>query len=180
MFSLEYFCRIISVLPENFKTFSNQPPPAIQAPTSIGTVIPNRTSRPVNKIYNIKGGDRGVNLPSPHFLSQFLPPPYFFEPISPSSLNGYVSFSPSSLLFPPTSTSSQLFWAISPSSLFCSSPLHKAFLRKMWVPGQKCEIFFRHLPLFCFSFSMYENSAPKSSRHSHKRNKRQQDEVNSK
>ena len=45
------------------------------------------------------GGDRGVNLPSPYFLSQFLPPPYFFEPVSPSSLNGYVSFSPSSQLF---------------------------------------------------------------------------------
>ena len=78
------------------------------------------------QIWNIPflyGGDRGVNLPSPHFLSQFLPPPYFFEPISPSSLNGYVSFSPSSLLFPPISPSSQLFWAISPSSLFCSSPL---------------------------------------------------------
>ena len=28
---------------------------------------------------------------------------------SPSSLNGYVSFSPSSLLFPPVSPSSQLF-----------------------------------------------------------------------
>ena len=69
------------------------------------------------------GGNKGVKLPSPYFLSQFLPPPYFFEPISPSSLNGYVSFSPSSLLFPPISPSSQLFWAISPSSLFCSSPL---------------------------------------------------------
>ena len=56
-----------------------------------------------------EGGNRGVNLPSPYFLSQFLPPPYFFEPISPSSLNGYVSFSPSSLLFPPISPSSQLF-----------------------------------------------------------------------
>ena len=31
------------------------------------------------------------------------------EPISPSSLNGYVSFSPSSLLFPLISPSSQLF-----------------------------------------------------------------------
>ena len=55
------------------------------------------------------GGNRGVNLPSPHFLSQFLPSSYFFEPISPSSLNVYVSFSPSSLLFPPISPSSQLF-----------------------------------------------------------------------
>ena len=54
------------------------------------------------------GGNRGVNLPSPYFLSQFLPPPYFFESISPSSLNGYVSVSPSSLLFPPISPSSQL------------------------------------------------------------------------
>ena len=34
----------------------------------------------------LRGGrNRGVNLPSPYFLSQFLPPPYFFEPISPSS-----------------------------------------------------------------------------------------------
>ena len=46
------------------------------------------------------GGNRGVNLPSPYFLSQFLPPPYFFEPISPSSLNGYVSFSPSPYFSP--------------------------------------------------------------------------------
>ena len=38
------------------------------------------------------GRNRGVNLPSPYFLSQFLPPPNFF-------------------------------WAISPSSLFCSSTL---------------------------------------------------------
>ena len=55
------------------------------------------------------GWNRGVNLPSPYFLSQFLSPTYFLEPISPSSLNGYVSFSPSSLLFPPISPSSQLF-----------------------------------------------------------------------
>ena len=54
------------------------------------------------------GGNRGVNLPSPYVQSQFLPPPYFFEPISPASLNGYVSFSPSFLLFPPISPSSQL------------------------------------------------------------------------
>ena len=54
-------------------------------------------------------GNRGVNLPSPYFLSQFLPPPYFFEPISPSSLNCYVSFSPFSLLFPHISPFSQLF-----------------------------------------------------------------------
>ena len=58
---------------------------------------------------NEGGGDRGVNLPSPYFLSQFLPPPSFFEPITPSSQNGYVSFSPSSLLFPPISPSSQIF-----------------------------------------------------------------------
>ena len=45
-----------------------------------------------------EGGEQGVNLPSPYFLSQFLPPPYFFEPISLSSLNGYISFSPSSQL----------------------------------------------------------------------------------
>ena len=55
------------------------------------------------------GGNRGVNLPSSYFLSQFLPPPYFFEPISHSSLNDHVSFSSSSLLFPPISPSSQLF-----------------------------------------------------------------------
>ena len=76
---------------------------------------------------NKKGGglNREVNLPSPYFLSQFLPPPYCFQPISPSSLNVYLTFSPSSLLFPLISPSSQLFWAISPSSLFCSSPLKK-------------------------------------------------------
>ena len=45
---------IISVLPENLKKFWNQPPPAIQALTPIGTVILNRTLQPVNKIYNIK------------------------------------------------------------------------------------------------------------------------------
>ena len=58
-----------------------------------------------------KGGgrNRGVNLPSPYFLSQFLPPPYFFEPIPPSSLNGFVSFSPFSQLFPHISPSSQPF-----------------------------------------------------------------------
>ena len=50
-------------------------------------------------IHKEEGGNRGVNLPSPYFLSRFLPPPYFVEPISPSSLNGYVSFSPSSQLF---------------------------------------------------------------------------------
>ena len=54
-------------------------------------------------------GGGGVNLPSPYFLNQFLPPSYFFEPISPSSLNCYVSFSPFSLLFPHISPSSQLF-----------------------------------------------------------------------
>ena len=61
-------------------------------------------------LYQLRGGgNRGVNLPSPYFLSQFLPPPFFFEPISPSSLNSYVSFSPSSLLFPLISPSSHLF-----------------------------------------------------------------------
>ena len=91
-------------------------------------VVYNTTLRHHNVNKNIPrlfggGRNRGVNLPSPYFLSQFLPPLYFFEPISPSSLNGYVSFSPSSLLFPPIFPSSQLFWAISPSSLFSSSPL---------------------------------------------------------
>ena len=70
------------------------------------------------------GGQGGVKFPSPYgFLSQFLPPPYFFEPISPSSLNGYVSFFPlpyfSPLYLPPPN----FVWAISPSSPFCSSPL---------------------------------------------------------
>ena len=80
----------------------------------------------LNNAYGIMGGggDRGINLPSPYFLSQFLPPPYFFEPISPSSLNGYVSFSPSSLLFPLFLPPPNFVWAISPSSLFCSSPLY--------------------------------------------------------
>ena len=40
------------------------------------------------------------------------------EPISPTSLNVYLTFSPSSLLFPP----------ISPSSLFCSSPLNQTLV----------------------------------------------------
>ena len=48
------------------------------------------------------------------------------EPTSPSSINAYLTFSPSSLLLPPISPSSQLFGAISPSSLFCSSPLSTA------------------------------------------------------
>ena len=29
------------------------------------------------------GGGRGVNLPSPYFLSQFLPPPYFLSQVLP-------------------------------------------------------------------------------------------------
>ena len=44
------------------------------------------------------------------------------EPISPSSLNVYLTFSPSSLLFPYISPSFQLFWVTFPSSLFCSFP----------------------------------------------------------
>ena len=39
------------------------------------------------------GRNRGVNLSSPYFLSQFLPPPYIFEPISPSSLLFWTNFS---------------------------------------------------------------------------------------
>ena len=59
------------------------------------------------------GRNRGVNLPSPYFLSQFLPPPYLLFPHpGPSSSilpTPNFSFSPSSLLFPPISLSSQLF-----------------------------------------------------------------------
>ena len=59
------------------------------------------------------GRNRGVNLPSPYFLSQFLPPPYFLFPHpGPSSSilpTTNFSFSPSSLIFPLISPSSQLF-----------------------------------------------------------------------
>ena len=61
------------------------------------------------------GRNRGVNLPSPYFLSQllFLPPPYFLFPHpGPSSSilpTPNFSFSPSSLLSPPISPYSQLF-----------------------------------------------------------------------
>ena len=78
-----------------------------------------------NSCHPPEGGNRGVNLPSPYFLSQFLPPPYFFQPISPSPLNVYLTFSPSSLyFFPLFLPPPNFFWAISPSSLFCSSPLN--------------------------------------------------------
>ena len=61
--------------------------------------------------YSRGGGNRGVNLPSPYFLSQFRPPPYFFEPISPSSL-------------------------------FCSSPLYSEYQKLSNVsPGQYILIF---------------------------------------
>ena len=60
-------------------------------------------------VYHFKPIEKCTNAKLTYFLSQFLPPPYFFEPISPSSLNGYVSFSPFSLLFPHISPSSQLF-----------------------------------------------------------------------
>ena len=59
------------------------------------------------------GRNRGVNLPSSYFLSQFLPPPYFLFPHpGPSSSilpTPNFSFSPFSLPFPPISPSSQLF-----------------------------------------------------------------------
>ena len=60
-----------------------------------------------------KRGTGGVNLPSPYFLSQFLSSPYFLFPHpGPSSSilpTPKLSFSPSSLLFPPISPSFQLF-----------------------------------------------------------------------
>ena len=62
----------------------------------------------LDQFANGGGWNRGVNLPSPYFLSQFLPFP-FFEPISPSSQKNNFSFSPSSLLFPSISPSSQLY-----------------------------------------------------------------------
>ena len=59
------------------------------------------------------GRNRGVNRPSPYFLSQLLPAPYFLFPHpGPSSSilsTPNFSFSPSSLLFPRISPSSQLF-----------------------------------------------------------------------
>ena len=76
----------------------------------INKIVFRWIKRTITIPWPVRGGwNRGVNLPSPYFLSQFLPPTYFLEPISPSSLNGYVSFSPFSLLFPPISPSSQLF-----------------------------------------------------------------------
>ena len=61
-------------------------------------------------IVQLRGGrNRGINLPSPYFLSQFLPPPYFLFPHpGPSSSilpTPTFSFSPSCLLFPPISPS---------------------------------------------------------------------------
>ena len=74
-----------------------------------------------------KGGgmNREVNLPSPYILSQFLSPLYCFQPISPSSLNVYLTFSPSSLLFPLISPSSQLFLG------------HFSILPILFLPPQK-------------------------------------------
>ena len=46
------------------------------------------------------GRNRGVNLPSPYFLSQFLPPPYFYFLLNSIFPTPNFSFSPSSLLFP--------------------------------------------------------------------------------
>ena len=87
---------------------THQPAMEKRLPTYVLKALPNpkKSAAPWLKIQR---GNRGINLPSPYFLSQFLPPPHFFEPISPSFLNSYVSFSPSSLLFPPISPSSQLF-----------------------------------------------------------------------
>ena len=99
-----------------------------------------------------KGGNRGVNLPSPYFLSQFLPPPYFFEPISPSSLNGYVLFLPPPYFFPLFLPPPNFFWAISPSSLFCSSPLRKHQVLSQFVIFLLWKsIIFQ----FCYLFVLY-------------------------
>ena len=86
------------------------------------------------------GRNRGVNLPFPYFLSQFLPPPYFLFPHpGPSSSilpTTNFSFSPSSLLFPLFLPPPNFFWAISPSSLLCSSPSQNWFHLRMTVSGR--------------------------------------------
>ena len=82
------------------------------------------------RLYLKRGGrNRGVNLPSPYFLSQFSLLPTHPGPSSSILPTPNFCFCPSPLLFPPISPSPYFFWAISPSSLFCSSPLLKSDLR---------------------------------------------------
>ena len=79
-----------------------------------------------DKLAVLEGGEQGSKS-----LSS-LP----FEPISPSSLNVYLTFSPSSLLFPLFLPPPNFFWAIFPAFLFSYSPLvlgslvPRAFLRR--------------------------------------------------
>ena len=64
----------------------------------------------------------GVNLPSPYFLSQFLPPSYFLfpliqvHPVQFSLLPTFL-FLPPSYFFPLFLPPPNFFWAISPSPL---------------------------------------------------------------
>ena len=62
------------------------------------------------RLYLKRGGrNRGVNLPSPYFLSQFSLLPTHPGPSSSILPTPNFCFSPSSLLFPPISPTSQLF-----------------------------------------------------------------------
>ena len=78
------------------------------------------------------GRNRGVNLPSPYFLSQFLPPPSFLfphpRPSSSIQPTPNFSFSPSCLLFPPIFPSSQLFMGHFSLLPILFPPLHPALL----------------------------------------------------
>ena len=66
------------------------------------------------------------------------------EPISPSSLDVYLTFSPSSQLFPLFLPPPNFFWAISPSSLFCSSPLLEVICELRLCIIYSCRFFSEH------------------------------------
>ena len=67
--------------------------------------------------------------PSPLPFEPIYPFSLLFEPISPSSLKFNFSFLPPPYFFPLFLPPPNFVWAISPSSLFCSSPLKRAHRR---------------------------------------------------
>ena len=100
------------------------------------------------------GRNRGVNLRSLYFLSRFLPPPYFLRQFFSSSLNVYLTFFPSSILFPPISPSSQLliFGPFFPPPYSVPPPSSRIILSAHGLKNEldSCVAFLFRLKDYCF------------------------------
>lgn len=108
------------------------------------TIIAGCIYKPIFTLYGRgRGRNRRVNLPSPQILNQFFSPPYFKYSIklfphpgpSSSSYSQHFLFSLLPSFFTNSSLVPTFCWAISPSSVFWSSPLLRLWARNMSYSG---------------------------------------------